>query len=236
MLYLKPVQTGFPSDSDARYVYQEVARVGRLHPEAISEGLFISNHTLQVSPAVQRSVRMTNSAWHGQDPSSSVHDTGNMFCTKAFDVIALETPLERCIKLSSSHTFLQECKTSATTSHSYYRVFKLEFVQRVVVYREKGNDTCNHGSLVRQCGHGTILYLPIWQLQGRAPQCLTLWLWSLFKACLWLSAIAPGERTVSQGRTHPVTGLRSGRFWKRQAGLRVLDPLEPCSVIYTGTF
>lgn len=60
MLYLKPVQTGFPSDSDARYVYQVVSRVGRLRPEAISEGLFLCNHTLQVSPAVQNSVHSTN--------------------------------------------------------------------------------------------------------------------------------------------------------------------------------
>ena len=87
MLYLKPVQTGFPIDSDARYVYQEVARVGRLRPEAISEGLLLCNHTLQVSPAVQKSVRMAdvvtrpNFAGSRDDPSSSLHSTGMLYKT-----------------------------------------------------------------------------------------------------------------------------------------------------------
>ncbi|CAK9195180.1 unnamed protein product [Sphagnum troendelagicum] len=52
LLYVKPVQTGFPADSDARYVFEEVSRVGRLCPQTIPHGLFASNHTLQVSPAV----------------------------------------------------------------------------------------------------------------------------------------------------------------------------------------
>lgn len=50
--------------------------MSRLHPEAISEGLFVSNHTLQVSPAVRSSVLTANSGWEGQGPSSSVHGTG----------------------------------------------------------------------------------------------------------------------------------------------------------------
>ncbi|CAM6041370.1 unnamed protein product [Sphagnum compactum] len=52
LLYVKPVQTGFPADSDARYVFEEVSRVGRLCPQTIPHGLFACNHTLQVSPAV----------------------------------------------------------------------------------------------------------------------------------------------------------------------------------------
>lgn len=89
LLYLKPVQTGFPSDSDARYVYQEVSRVGRLHPEAISEGLFLCNHTVQVSPAVQISARagasvpvQPQSAWNAGGLSSSLNGTGMKdFCS-----------------------------------------------------------------------------------------------------------------------------------------------------------
>jgi hypothetical protein len=85
LLYLKPVQTGFPSDSDARYVYQEVLRAGRLRPEAVSEGLLLCNHTLQVSPAVENAVRVSNVvtrpnfARSGDDPSSSVHSTGMLY-------------------------------------------------------------------------------------------------------------------------------------------------------------
>ncbi|KAG0624900.1 hypothetical protein M758_2G012400 [Ceratodon purpureus] len=88
LLYLKPVQTGFPADSDARYVYEEVSRAGRLRPEAVSESLFICNHTLQVSPAVQSSVNMSgvvtrpNFARSGDGPSSGVHSRGMKdFCS-----------------------------------------------------------------------------------------------------------------------------------------------------------
>lgn len=70
VLYLKPVQTGFPVDSDARYVYQEVSRLGRVHPEVISEGLFVSNQTLQVSNAVRSSGHWRNF------PSTGVQGAG----------------------------------------------------------------------------------------------------------------------------------------------------------------
>lgn len=82
LLYVKPVQTGFPLDSDARYVFQEVSRVARLHPQAIPHGLFVCNHTLQVSPAVHRSVRETdsstssNSAWGVGESLSGPNGTG----------------------------------------------------------------------------------------------------------------------------------------------------------------
>jgi hypothetical protein len=66
LLYVKPVQTGFPADSDARYVFEEVSRVGRLCPQTIPHGLFACNHTLQVSPAVCRSFR---------DPAAAISAT-----------------------------------------------------------------------------------------------------------------------------------------------------------------
>jgi hypothetical protein len=57
VLFVKPVQTGFPSDSDARFVFREVSRMAQLHPHDIPHGLFVSNHTLRVSSAVWRAVQ-----------------------------------------------------------------------------------------------------------------------------------------------------------------------------------
>lgn len=105
LLYVEPVQTGFPSDSDERYVYQEVSRVGRLHPEAISEGLFVSNHTLQVSPAVKSTIRTAGSVCDGQGPSSSVHGTGIVFL-----IDGLSLPCCRAYNCLFSHGFCRNAR------------------------------------------------------------------------------------------------------------------------------
>ncbi|KAL2653202.1 hypothetical protein R1flu_021330 [Riccia fluitans] len=57
VLYLKPVQTGFPKDSDSRFVFREVSRMLRNIPNGPPNNVFISKHTLKASPAVHQAVR-----------------------------------------------------------------------------------------------------------------------------------------------------------------------------------
>ena len=57
VLFVKPVQTCFPSDLDAKFVFREVSQMAQLHPHDIPRGLFVSNRTLRVSSAVWRVVQ-----------------------------------------------------------------------------------------------------------------------------------------------------------------------------------
>ncbi|KAL5230336.1 hypothetical protein ABZP36_029112 [Zizania latifolia] len=51
--YLKPLQTGFPADSDARFVFDRAPALLRNFPRAGATRLVASNHTLYPSPAVE---------------------------------------------------------------------------------------------------------------------------------------------------------------------------------------
>ncbi|WOL05523.1 bifunctional dethiobiotin synthetase/7,8-diamino-pelargonic acid aminotransferase, mitochondrial [Canna indica] len=53
-LYLKPVQTGFPCDSDARFVCQKVSALFRRHLNGSPAGLLASDHLLNASTAASR--------------------------------------------------------------------------------------------------------------------------------------------------------------------------------------
>lgn len=54
-VYIKPVQTGFPSDSDARFVFTKVSDIFRRRRVA-GTTLVSSNHTVRVSDAAAREV------------------------------------------------------------------------------------------------------------------------------------------------------------------------------------
>ncbi|KAH8950396.1 hypothetical protein BDL97_10G083100 [Sphagnum fallax] len=104
LLYVKPVQTGFPADSDARYVFEEVSRVGRLCPQTIPHGLFACNHTLQVSPAVCRSFR---------DPAAAISATAAWRLREQRCWAADETGMRDLC--SSESRLLQGCHTLSST-------------------------------------------------------------------------------------------------------------------------
>ncbi|BFI25775.1 bifunctional dethiobiotin synthetase / adenosylmethionine---8-amino-7-oxononanoate aminotransferase [Marchantia polymorpha subsp. ruderalis] len=57
VMYLKPVQTGYPADSDARFVTREVSNILRSSPHGIQNKVYICNHTLKASPAVHWAVK-----------------------------------------------------------------------------------------------------------------------------------------------------------------------------------
>lgn len=52
VLYIKPVQTGFPQDSDSRFVSRKVSELFKHRRPA--NNLYVSNHLLKVSPAAWR--------------------------------------------------------------------------------------------------------------------------------------------------------------------------------------
>ncbi|KAL3684990.1 hypothetical protein R1sor_003012 [Riccia sorocarpa] len=62
VLYLKPVQTGFPKDSDARFVYREVSSMLRSNSNGLVNNVYISKQTVKASPAVHKAVRSKDAA------------------------------------------------------------------------------------------------------------------------------------------------------------------------------
>lgn len=77
VLYLKPVQTGFPKDSDASFVMQQVHR--SLLGRPLQEEIYLSNHSLRGSPAVHNAVKTDSSSalvsdLSGVGPSSGMKD------------------------------------------------------------------------------------------------------------------------------------------------------------------
>ncbi|XP_057966753.1 bifunctional dethiobiotin synthetase/7,8-diamino-pelargonic acid aminotransferase, mitochondrial isoform X3 [Malania oleifera] len=73
-IYLKPVQTGFPADSDSRFVFRKVSELFRRRKPLIS--IFASNHVLKASDAAAEAVLGRVESELGGAGDSGMRDLG----------------------------------------------------------------------------------------------------------------------------------------------------------------
>ncbi|KAJ7299278.1 hypothetical protein O6H91_Y261100 [Diphasiastrum complanatum] len=65
VLYVKPFQTGFPRDSDARFVAQKVSEFGKMHYGGLTQELIVSNLSVHASAAAQAAVCASKGEYEG---------------------------------------------------------------------------------------------------------------------------------------------------------------------------
>ncbi|EFJ25518.1 hypothetical protein SELMODRAFT_413615 [Selaginella moellendorffii] len=91
VLYVKPVQTGFPDDSDARSVTQRIdSLVGR------SESIFLSNRTMWLSDEASKKAaltkRSTDSSGSWKNSANSVKSSSSLTCETLWSWCAAVSP------------------------------------------------------------------------------------------------------------------------------------------------